>query len=83
MGCRGSEVRIFSPRPIPHVKSDTAKPSASSWRDEPFRRLVEGVADYAIFMLDPEGRVMSWNEGARRIKGYEAREIIGKHFSEF
>jgi PAS domain S-box-containing protein len=45
--------------------------------------LVEAVKDYAIFMLDPSGRVMTWNAGAQRIKGYEAREIIGHHFSEF
>jgi PAS domain S-box-containing protein len=51
--------------------------------EERFRLLVENVQDYAIFMLDPEGRVMSWNRGARRIKGYEAAEIIGKHFSVF
>ena len=48
-----------------------------------FRLLVEAVKDYAIFMLDPSGRVMTWNAGAQRIKGYEAREIIGRHFSQF
>jgi PAS domain S-box-containing protein len=41
------------------------------------------VTDYAIFMLDPDGRVATWNEGARRINGYEADEIIGMHFSAF
>jgi PAS domain S-box-containing protein len=51
--------------------------------EERLRLLVEGVGDYAIFMLDPEGRVASWNEGAQRIKGYEAAEIIGEHFSIF
>lgn len=48
-----------------------------------FRQLVEGVQDYAIFMLDPEGRVASWNAGAERFKGYQAEEILGKHFSCF
>jgi PAS domain S-box-containing protein len=48
-----------------------------------FRLLVEAVKDYAIFMLDPSGRVMTWNAGAQRIKGYEARDIIGRHFSQF
>jgi PAS domain S-box-containing protein len=48
-----------------------------------FRLLVESVSDYAIFMLDPTGHVMSWNAGAERIKQYEADEIIGKHFSIF
>jgi PAS domain S-box-containing protein len=51
--------------------------------EERFRLLVEGVRDYAIFMLDPEGHVMSWNIGARRIKGYEQDEIVGRHFSVF
>ena len=51
--------------------------------EERFRLLVDAVKDYAIFMLDPEGRVMSWNAGAERIKGYAAREIIGRHFSVF
>ena len=51
--------------------------------EEHFRLLVEGVKDYAIFMLDAEGYVSTWNEGARRIKGYEAEEIVGEHFSVF
>jgi PAS domain S-box-containing protein len=51
--------------------------------EERFRLLVEGVKDYAIFMLDPEGRITSWNSGAERIKGYKAQEIIGRHFSTF
>jgi PAS domain S-box-containing protein len=50
---------------------------------ERFRLLVEAVRDYAIFMLDPDGRVSSWNIGAERIKGYSAAEIIGCHFSRF
>ena len=50
---------------------------------ERFRLLVEGVKDCAIFMLDPEGHVASWNAGAERIKGYSARQIMGKHFSVF
>jgi PAS domain S-box-containing protein len=48
-----------------------------------FRLLVDGVTDYAIFMLSPEGRVTNWNSGAHRIKGYAANEIIGSHFSRF
>jgi PAS domain S-box-containing protein len=51
--------------------------------DEGFRLLVESVRDYAIFMLDPTGHVMTWNAGAERIKGYTASEIIGRHFSTF
>jgi PAS domain S-box-containing protein len=48
-----------------------------------FRALVDGVKDYAICMLDPKGRVSSWNAGAEWIEGYQAREIIGRHFSCF
>src|SRR6266516_3583096 len=50
---------------------------------EQFRLLVENIEDYAIFLLDPQGNVASWNPGAERIKGYRAEEIIGRHFSEF
>jgi PAS domain S-box-containing protein len=48
-----------------------------------FELLVQSVTDYAIYMLDPDGRVTSWNAGARRFKGYEPEEIIGEHFSRF
>ena len=48
-----------------------------------FRLLVEGITDYAIFMLDPEGKVANWNSGAERIKGYAPAEIIGQHVSRF
>jgi PAS domain S-box-containing protein len=51
--------------------------------EERFRLLIEGVQDYAIFMLDPQGQVASWNVGAERINGYKAEEIIGRHFSTF
>jgi PAS domain S-box-containing protein len=50
---------------------------------EQFRLLVQGVTDYAIYMLDPQGHVNSWNAGAQRIKGYQPDEIIGQHFSRF
>jgi len=53
------------------------------WTEESFRLMVESVTDYAIVMLDPEGRVVSWNSGAQRIKGYSAEEIVGQHFSRF
>jgi PAS domain S-box-containing protein len=51
--------------------------------EERFRLLVDGVRDYAIFMLDPQGVIASWNAGAERIKGYSAKEAIGSHFSRF
>jgi diguanylate cyclase (GGDEF)-like protein/PAS domain S-box-containing protein len=51
--------------------------------EERFRLMVEGVQDYAILMLDADGNVATWNDGAQRFKGYHADEIIGKHFSVF
>ncbi len=51
--------------------------------DRAFERLVQSVVDYAIYMLDLDGRVATWNAGAHRIKGYSADEIIGQHFSRF
>jgi PAS domain S-box-containing protein len=51
--------------------------------EERFRLLVEAVGDYAIYMLDPEGRVATWNTGAQNLKGYTAREIIGESFAAF
>lgn len=53
------------------------------YNEERFRLMVQGIKDYAIFMLDPLGNILTWNDGARKIKGYTASEIIGKHFSNF
>jgi PAS domain S-box-containing protein len=57
--------------------------SGSDLGDDRFRLLVNAVTDYAIYMLDADGRIATWNPGARRFKGYEADEIIGEHFSRF
>jgi PAS domain S-box-containing protein len=86
-----------STRALPHARggapvpeNELAKANEIQFRkdeivrsEEVFRLLVQGVKDYAIFMLDPNGIVSSWNEGARRLKGYERSEIIGQHFSKF
>ncbi|MBV1796331.1 PAS domain S-box protein [Siccirubricoccus sp. G192] len=56
---------------------------AATESERRFRLLVQGVTDYAIYMLDPEGQVANWNAGAERIKGYTASEIVGQHFSRF
>jgi PAS domain S-box-containing protein len=61
----------------------TRAEAALAVSEEHFRMLVTGVKDYAIFLLDPDGFVVSWNAGAERIKGYKAEEIIGQHFSRF
>jgi PAS domain S-box-containing protein len=63
------------------VLADTAGKLKES--EETFRRLVQNVTDYAIFMLDPDGYVANWNLGAERIKGYTREEIVGQHFSRF
>ncbi|HVZ52974.1 MAG TPA: PAS domain S-box protein [Pseudolabrys sp.] len=63
---------------------ETADRFTASLTDEGrYRLLIEAVTDYAIYMLDPEGIVTSWNPGAQRFKGYTAEEIIGQHFSRF
>ena len=78
---------MLAPKTCTTMNDQKAKRAAPNVRamnsPELFRRLVEGVRDYAIFMLDPEGHIMSWNFGAQRIKGYSAAEIVGKHFSVF
>jgi PAS domain S-box-containing protein len=51
--------------------------------EERYRMLLDGVRDYAIFMMDPQGQILSWNAGAERIKGYTADQIIGQNFSCF
>ncbi|MDX6410216.1 MAG: hypothetical protein QOE13_3287, partial [Gaiellaceae bacterium] len=51
--------------------------------EESYRLLLDGIQDYAIFMMDPAGKILSWNAGAERIKGYRADEIIGQNFSRF
>jgi PAS domain S-box-containing protein len=77
------------PEPLPPTELQDALVARTAAEEslrrsrESFNGIVEGVRDYAIFMLDPTGIVVSWNEGAKRIKGYEREEIIGKHFSKF
>src|SRR5262249_60491107 len=78
---RGARLqRELQAGPERRARERTAELRAS---EERFRLLVEGTRDYAIFLLDPEGRVVSWNPGAARIKGYQAEEIVGQHFSRF
>lgn len=57
--------------------------ASRSISEDPFRLLVQSILDYAIYLLDPDGVVTSWNAGAERIKGFQAGEIVGKHFSTF
>ncbi|UCJ14895.1 PAS domain S-box protein [Pseudomonas sp. MM211] len=65
------------------MNSQLAPLSASTLTERHYEMLVQAVADYAIFMLNPEGCIVSWNAGAARIKGYDATEVIGQHLSIF
>ena len=80
MACLIQPPAMSVPDPIQHAVAEGPVTPAT---DADFRLLVEAVGDYAIFLLDTEGRVRSWNEGARRLKGYEADEIIGRSFETF
>ena len=62
---------------------DVDRTKTEGQREDLFHLLVTSVRDYAIFLLDPHGQILTWNEGAQRIKGYTADEIVGKHFSTF
>jgi PAS domain S-box-containing protein len=78
------ETVIETPSGTGQPSKDFGKSADPQWHaEEQFRLVVESVKDYAIFMLDQLGKVVSWNEGAERIKGYTASEIIGRHFSVF
>lgn len=83
LGLGSEEDRLRSIAELQQKAEVLEKELASRHREEQFRLLVEAVQDYAIFMLDPAGNVISWNAGAKRIKQYAAAEIIGKHFSRF
>jgi PAS domain S-box-containing protein len=81
-----SEVAVDDPGVVSDIDTPARFPNADEQlrrSEELFRLLVESVKDYAIFMLDPGGHVMTWNAGAERIKQYKPHEIIGKHFSTF
>ncbi|MGA8480157.1 MAG: ATP-binding protein [Chthoniobacterales bacterium] len=75
--------RMTAPNGPSHSSSEGSAGEALRKSQAHFRQLVEGVRNYAIFLLDAHGDVASWNQGAERIKGYSADEIIGKHFSAF
>ncbi|HYR28445.1 MAG TPA: PAS domain S-box protein [Thermoanaerobaculia bacterium] len=75
---RAGEVTGFA-----KITRDMTRQREETEREELFRLLIESVRDYAIFLLDPNGNVMTWNPGAQRFKGYAPEEIIGRHFSTF
>src|SRR5438477_8374736 len=64
---------------VAHQQAETAP----AYGEETLRLFIDSVKEYAIFLLDPQGQVQSWNSGAERIKGYRAPEILGQHFSVF
>src|ERR1700677_2034737 len=65
------------------VPIDRGRSNVAGVHSDIFRLLVEGIRDYAIFVLDPQGNVLTWNPGAQALKGYAREEIVGKHFSTF
>jgi PAS domain S-box-containing protein len=69
--------KAISPVPIDRRRSIAGE------QPDLFRLLIESIRDYAVFVLDPEGRVLTWNPGAQAMKGYTRDEIVGKHFSKF
>ena len=78
-------VRGFPAKPIP---AETCMPSNSldvpkRLSGERFEFLVQAVTDYAIYMIEPDGTIATWNSGAARLKGYSQDEVIGQHFSRF
>ena len=83
IGLSGAEERL---RTIAHLQQKAQaleRELLLRQSEERFQLLVDAVQDYAIFMMDPEGNIRSWNSGARRIKGYNSADILGKHFSCF
>ena len=79
---KGTDASAESPTPITPI-GQSRLADAIKHGDRIYQLMVDSVRDYAIFMLDPNGHVASWNKGAQRLKGYTADEIIGRHFSEF
>src|SRR5258706_329415 len=67
--------------PTSPILSETPRLAKVSWHEELFRRLVETLREYAVIVLDPEGRISTWNEGAERILGYDRDEVAGRHFA--
>src|SRR5688572_22383115 len=65
------------------MTSDSAPPTAALTYERRLRLLVEAVTDYALYMLDPAGRVATWNSGAQRLKGYRPEEAIGRPHADF
>jgi PAS domain S-box-containing protein len=84
--CAQHSGTLFIPKNMPALASARTGPDSEETllrSEERFRWLVEAVEDYAIFMMDSRGIITSWNKGAERIKGWQAHEIIGKHYSVF
>lgn len=77
------EADAHRPAAPPSSPPSSPLPSPLSSAERSFALLVQSVTDYAIYMLDPEGRIVSWNLGAKRIKGYEEDEVLNTHFSRF
>src|ERR1035438_10434879 len=80
------ETTAYGPVVLSFVRDVTEQRAAAEAlrnNDQQLRSIIESVGDYAIYLLDPEGHVATWNPGGERIKGYAPDEILGKHFSRF
>src|SRR5918994_2010339 len=75
------EAPMSDPPPEPRPAGAAVETLRQS--EERFRVIVDNIRDYAIFMLDVDGHILTWNQGAERIKGYAPEDIIGRHFSTF
>jgi PAS domain S-box-containing protein len=80
---RAGQLEAANARLKSHIAEREAAQKSLQESEERFRLLVDGVKDYGIFLLNADGYVVSWNQGAERLKGYCAEEIVGKHFSNF
>ena len=83
MVCTGTLKMSIPSRSTSPLETDSAGSITAASHDEQTRLLLDAITDYAIFILDPDGYIVTWNTGAERLKGYTAAEIIGRHFSAF
>src|SRR5207248_8733577 len=80
---RGTDAILGFVVTVGHLATQRQDETELADSEQKFRKLVQGVTDYEIYMIDPRGYITNWNLGGERIKGYRAEEAIGSHFSQF